>query len=84
MSYWAIDCDSLDGTMREVKGPFDTRKSAEAFIRSDFEACWNLSEIPLADRDDEYSGTWLLLEQVAHVRPVGLASVKVKLVEEQK
>ena len=83
MSFWAIDLESLDGTMREVKGPFESRKSAEAFIRRDFQEWWDISEIPLADRDEECAGKWLLLEQVAEVRPVGVASLKV-LLEESK
>ena len=83
MSFWAIDLESLDGTMREVKGPFESRKSAEAFIRRDFQEWWDISEIPLVDRDQESAGKWLLLEQVAEVRPVGVASLKV-LLEESK
>jgi len=83
VSFWAIDLDSLDGTMREVKGPFESRKSAEAFIRRDFQEWWDISEIPLVDRDQECAGKWLLLEQVAEVRPVGVSSLKV-LLEESK
>ena len=81
MSYWAIDLESLDGSMREVKGPFDTRKSAEAFIRRDFQEWWDISEIPLAERDDECAGKWLIVQQVAEVRPVGVSSLKVLLEE---
>ena len=84
MRYWIIETDSGDGTMKEVRGPFDTRAAAEACIRRDFEACWNQSEISLDDRDDDWSGTWLIVEQVAEVRPVGSSSLKVKLVEEAK
>lgn len=81
MSFWAIDLESLDGSMREVKGPFDTRKSAEAFIRRDFQEWWDISEIPLAERDDECAGKWLIVQQVAEVRPVGVSSLKVLLEE---
>ena len=81
MSYWAIDLESLDGSMREVKGPFDTRKSAEAFIRRDFQEWWDISEIPLAERYDECAGKWLIVQQVAEVRPVGVSSLKVLLEE---
>ena len=81
MSFWAIDLESMDGSMREVKGPFDTRKSAEAFIRRDFEAWWESSEVPLADRDETVSGTWLIVQNVAEVRPVGRATLKTRIVE---
>jgi len=84
MKFWTIETESLDGSMKEVRGPFETRVAAEAHIRRDFEACWNQSEISLDDRDDDWSGTWLIVEQVAEVRPVGSASLKVKLVEEAK
>ena len=84
MKYWIIETESLDGSMKEVRGPFDTRAAAEACIRRDFEACWNQSEIPLSDRDDEYSGTWLIVEQVAEVRPIAKTALKIVLVEEKE
>ena len=84
MKYWIIETESLDGSMKEVRGPFDTRGSAEAHIRRDFEACWNKCEIPLDDRDDDYSGTWLIVEQVAEVRPIAKTALKIVLVEEKK
>jgi len=84
VSFWAIDLDSLDGSMREVRGPFESRKSAEEFIRRDFADWWAISEIPLSERDDECAGKWLIVQQVAEVRPVGRASLKVQLVEEAK
>lgn len=82
MKYWIIETESLDGSMREVRGPFETRAVAEAHIRRDFEECWNQSEIALADRDDDWSGTWLIVEQVAEVKPVAKTTLKTVLVEE--
>jgi len=84
MKYWIIETESLDGSMKEVRGPFDTRAAAEAHIRRDFEACWNQSEIPLTERDDDYSGTWIIVEQVAEVRPIAKTALKIVLVEEKK
>jgi hypothetical protein len=84
MKYWIIETESLDGSMKEVRGPFDTRGSAEAHIRRDFEVCWNQCEIPLTERDDEYSGTWLIVEQVAEVRPIAKTALKIVLVEEKE
>lgn len=84
MKFWAIETESLGASMREVKGPFETRAAAEAFIKRDFADWWDNSETPLADRDDECSSTWLVLQELAEVRPVGSASLKVKLVEEAK
>ena len=81
MKFWIIESESLDGTMKEVRGPFDTRAAAEAHIRRDFEACWNQSEISLDDRDDDWSGTWLIVEQVAEVKPVAKTTLKTVLVE---
>jgi hypothetical protein len=79
MRYWIIHTDSGDGTMKEVRGPFDTRAAAEACIRRDFEAVWNMSEIPLAEREDDYSGTWLIVQELAEVRPVGRNKLTVSL-----
>ena len=81
MSYYLIETESLDASMKEVRGPFDTRAAAEAHIRRDFEACWNQSEISLDDRDDDWSGTWLIVEQVAEVKPVAKTTLKVVLQE---
>lgn len=81
MKFWAIETESLDGGMKEVRGPFDTRAAAEAFIKRDFEDWWHQSEIPLADRDDECSSTWLVVQQVAEVRPVAKTTLKTVLVE---
>jgi hypothetical protein len=81
MSYYLIETESLDGSMKKVLGPFDTRAAAEAYIRRDFESCWNQSEIPLDDRDDDWSGTWLIVEQVAEVKPVAKTTLKTVLVE---
>lgn len=81
MNFWIIETESLNGSMKEVCGPFATRAVAEAHIRRDFEACWQQSDIPIADRDDDYSGTWLIVEQVAEVRPVAKTTLKTVLVE---
>jgi hypothetical protein len=81
MNFWVIETESLDGTMKEVRGPFDTRAAAEAHIRRDFEVCWNQSEISLDDRDEDWSGTWLIVEQVAEVKPVAKTTLKTVLVE---
>jgi hypothetical protein len=79
MRYWIIETDSGGGTMKEVRGPFDTRAAAEACIRRDFEAVWNMCEIPLAEREDDYSGTWLIVQELAEVRPVGRNKLTVSL-----
>lgn len=84
MSFWLIETESLGGTMKEVCGPFASRRAAEEHICRDFEECWNKSEIPLDDRDDEYSCSWLIVEQIAEIRPVAKTTLKVKLVEEAK
>jgi len=81
MKFWIIETESLDGTMKEVRGPFDTRAAAEAHIRRDFEESWNLSESPLADRDDDWSGTWLIVQQLAEVKPVAKTTLKTVLQE---
>jgi hypothetical protein len=81
MSYYLIETESLNGSMKEVRGPFNTRAAAEAHIRRDFEACWNQSDFPLDDRDDDWSGTWLIVEQVAEVKPVAKTTLKTVLVE---
>ena len=81
MKFFIIETESLGGSMKEVCGPFDTRAAAEPHIRRDFEACWNYSEISLDDRDEDWSGTWLIVEQVAEVRPVAKTTLKTVLVE---
>jgi hypothetical protein len=68
--------------MLDMFGPYETRAAAEAFIRKDFADWWEESETPLKDRDESACGTYQILELVAEVRPVGNASLKVKLVEE--
>lgn len=86
MSYWAIDTE-IEGiylATKSVFGPFQTRKEADAFICRDFKNWWQESEVPLAERDAQSAGTWIILEEKATVRPVGSASLKVKLVEERK
>jgi hypothetical protein len=79
MRYWIIETDSGDGNMKEVRGPFETRAAAEAHIRRDFEAVWNICEIPLSEREDDYSGTWLIVQELAEVRPVGRNKLTVSL-----
>jgi hypothetical protein len=81
MKFWLIETESLDGSMKEVRGPFDTRAAAETYIRRDFDETWNLSEIPLDDRDDDWSGTWIIVQQVAEVKPVARPQLKIELVE---
>ena len=81
MNFWAIETESLSGSMKEVKGPFITRGEAEAFIRKDFADWWDNSEIPLADRDADCSCTWLIVQEVAEVRPIGKTQTKISLVE---
>ncbi|NDG65264.1 MAG: hypothetical protein EBY29_17675 [Planctomycetes bacterium] len=65
-----------------IFGPYGTRAAAEAFIRKDFAGWWQDSDTPLKDRDESSSGIYQILELVAEVRPVGSATLKVKLVEE--
>ena len=79
MRYWIIETDSGDAKMKEVRGPFDTRAAAEAQIRRDFEAVWNMCDIPLAYRDDDWSGSWLIVQELAEVRPVGRNKLTVNL-----
>jgi len=81
MNFWVIETESLGGTMKEVRGPFDTRSAAEAHIRRDFEVVWNMCDSPLDDRDDDWSGTWLIVQQVAEVKPVAKTTLKVVLQE---
>ena len=81
MKFWIIETESIDGSMKEVRGPFDTRAAAEACIRRDFEAVWNMCDSPLDDRDDDWSGTWLIVELVAEVKPVAKTTLKVVLQE---
>lgn len=86
MRYWAIDTEmeGLNLGTKSVFGPFQTRKEADAFICRDFKNWWQESEVPLADRDSEAAGAWIILEEKAVVRPVGIPQVKVQLVEEKK
>ena len=79
MRYWIVETDSGDGNMKEVRGPFQTRAAAEAHIRRDFEAVWNMCDIPLADRADDWSGSWLIVQELAEVRPVGRNKLTVNL-----
>lgn len=83
-AFYVIDTEAKKIGMVDMFGPYETRAAAEAFIRRDFEDWWKNSDTPLADRDDSSSGTYQILELVAEVRPVGSASLKVKLVEEVK
>jgi hypothetical protein len=83
MSYWAIDTEieGINLGTKSVFGPFPTRKDADAFICRDFKNWWQESEVPLVDRDAHASGAWIILEEKAVVRPVGIHQVKVQLVE---
>jgi hypothetical protein len=80
--HWEHNTYRLTMTMLDMFGPYETRAAAEAFIRKDFADWWEDSETPLKDRDESSCGTYQILELVAEVRPVGTASLKVKLVEE--
>jgi hypothetical protein len=82
--FYVIDTEAEKIGGVQLFGPYETRAAAEAFIRKDFADWWQNSYTPLADRDDSSSGTYQILELVAEVRPVGSASLKVKLVEEAK
>jgi hypothetical protein len=84
MSYWVIDSEAEKIGAVNIFGPFENRSGAEAFIRKDFSDWWQNSDTPLSDRDDLASGTYLILEQKAEVRPVGKHQLKVQLVEEKK
>jgi hypothetical protein len=82
--FWAIEEEMLDSSLKAVHGPFKSENDASNFILQDFSNWWKDTEIPIADRDEECCGSWLILKQVTRVRPVGSASLKVKLVEEAK
>jgi hypothetical protein len=86
MSFWAIDTEieGINLGTKSVFGPFPTRKDADAFICRDFKNWWQESEVPLCDRDDQVAGSWIILEEKAVVRPVGIHQVKVQLVEANK
>lgn len=86
MSYWAIDTEveGINVGTKSVFGPFETRKKAEAFIVRDFKTWWQESEVPLLDREHHVAGTWIILEEKAVVRPVGVHHVQVELQEEGK
>lgn len=82
-AFWVIDKESHGENLgtKAVSGPFETRKCAESFIRRDFEGWWKSSDLPLMDRDENASGTYFILEQVAEVRPVGKATIQTVLKE---
>jgi hypothetical protein len=82
--FYVIDTEAEKIGGVQLFGPYETRAAAEAFIRKDFADWWQNSDTPLADRDDSSCGTYQILELVAEVRPVGSASLKVKLVEVAK
>ena len=81
MSYWLIDMDSLGESLgtKTVYGPYPTRAAAEAFIMRDFKNWYDHSEMPIADRTDDDSGQWVILEQKALVRPYGRIKLNVGL-----
>ena len=81
-AFYVIDTEAEKVGMMNIFGPYETRAGAEAFIRKDFADWWEESETPLKDRDAASSATYQILQLVAEVRPVGSASLKVKLVEE--
>ena len=83
-AFYVIDTEAEKVGTMNIFGPYETRAGAEAFIRKDFSDWWEESDTPLKDRDDSCSGTYQILELIAEVRPVGSASLKVKLVEEAK
>lgn len=78
-AFYVIDTEAEKIGGVQLFGPYETRASAEQFIRKDFADWWQNSETPLADRDDSSSGTYQILELIAEVRPVGRASLKVTL-----
>ncbi len=83
-AFFVIDTEAEKVGMLNIFGPYETRGGAEAFIRKDFADWWQDSDTPLADRDDASSGTYLILEQIAEVRPVAKTTLKTVLVEEAK
>lgn len=83
-AFYVIDAEAEKVGMMNIFGPYETRAGAEAFIRKDFADWWEESDTPLKDRDEASSATYQILQLVAEVRPVGSASLKVKLVEEAK
>ena len=78
-AFYVIDTEA---EIMNIFGPYETRAGAEAFIRNDFAGWWQDSDTPLKDRDDSSCGIYQILELVAEVRPVGTASLRVKLVED--
>ena len=80
-AFYVTDTEARKVGMLDMFGPYETRAAAEAFIRKDFSDWWQESDTPLNDRDESACGTYQILELVAEVRPVGSASLKVKLVE---
>ena len=64
-AFWVVDRDSLKMGGSGLFGPFPSRAAAENEIRRDFAESWEHSDTPLADRDESYSGSYLILEQVA-------------------
>jgi len=80
-AFYVIDTEAKKIGMVDMFGPYETRAAAEAFIRKDFADWWDNSEIPLADRDDECSSTWLVLQELAEVRPVAKTTLKTVLQE---
>ena len=81
-AFYVIDTEAEKIGGVQLFGPYETRAAAEAFIRKDFADWWQESDTPLKDRDEASSATYQILQLVAEVRPVGSASLKVKLVEE--
>jgi len=81
-AFYVIDTEAESVGMKIIFGPYETRAGAEAFIRKDFSDWWQDSDTPLKDRDESSSGIYYILELIAEVRPIGTASLKVKLVEE--
>ncbi len=80
-AFFVIDSEAEKISGVQLFGPYETRAAAEAFIRKDFTDWWQDSDTPLADRDDVSSGTYLILEQIAEVRPVAKTTLKTVLVE---
>lgn len=80
-AFYVIDTEAKKVGIRAISAPFETRGGAEAFIRKDFADWWEESDTPLKDRDEEFWGTYQILELVAEVRPVGKVHTKISLVE---
>lgn len=84
-AFWVVDKESHGESLgtKSVFGPFESRKYAESFITSDFEGWWKSSDLPLMDRNENSSGSYFILEQMAEVRPVAKMTLKTVLVEEK-